>query len=117
MDIRVPIFYGPPGGKQEVVMVSPALVAAIKRSPKLPSPKDKELKPILAYANPEGAGYGSDGWPFDKKRAYTDGRYRAGIRNAMNADWTSQNWKFEARRLLQTILEDLLAAEEVFEAE
>jgi len=68
-----------------------------------------------AFANPNSFGYGGGEtpWPFDRHRAYQDARYRAGIRNAINASWTSANWQFAAKRLLITILEDLLALYEM----
>jgi len=77
-----------------------------------PPPKAKPK----AFANPNSFGYGGGEtpWPFDRKRAYTDGRYRAGIRNAIHADWTASNWKAAARSSLIQVLEDLIAAEEVF---
>jgi len=62
-----------------------------------------------SFANPNERGYGSEQWPFDIKRAYTDGRYRSGIRNAIAASWTASNWKYAARVQLQKIIEDLLA--------
>jgi len=70
-----------------------------------------------AFANPNSFGYGGGEtpWPFDRKRAYTDARYRAGIRNALNASWTASNWKAAARPALVLILDDLLAAEEIFQ--
>lgn len=74
--------------------------------------KHKEPKP---FANPLGKGYGGDKntpWPFDRARAYVDGRYRAGIRNAINADWPASNWKYVARIWLAEVLEDLIAMED-----
>jgi len=78
--------------------------------------KAPPVKP-KAFANPNSFGYGGGEtpWPFDRHRAYTDGRYRAGIRNALHADWTASNWKVAARSSLMQILEDLLAAAEVFQ--
>jgi len=66
-----------------------------------------------AFANPHSFGYGGGEtpWPFDRKRAYQDARYRAGIRNALGAAWTASNWKAAARPALLTIIEDLLALE------
>jgi len=68
-----------------------------------------------AFANPNSFGYGGGEtpWPFDRHRAYQDARYRAGIRNAINASWTASNWQFAAKRLLIAILEDLLALYEM----
>lgn len=69
----------------------------------------KERKEPLAFANPSSHGYGGGEtpWPFDVERALRDGRYRAGIRNAIKSNWTAQNWKFEARRLLIRVLDAL----------
>lgn len=66
-----------------------------------------------AFANPYSFGYGGGEtpWPFDRKRAYQDARYRTGIRNALGAAWTASNWKAAARPLLLEIIEDLLALE------
>jgi len=71
----------------------------------------KETKPILAYANPLGWGYGGGEtpWPFSYQKALHDGRYRAGIRNAINSNWVSQNWRLAARRLLTRVLDELIA--------
>ena len=46
-----------------------------------------------AFANPNSYGYGGGEtpWPFDRQRAKVDGRYRAGIRNAIYSDWTASN--------------------------
>lgn len=74
--------------------------------------KHRELKP---FANPLAKGYGGDKntpWPFDRNRALVDGRYRAGIRNAINADWPASNWKYYARLMLMEVLEELIAEEE-----
>jgi len=78
---------------------------------KAPAPKPK------AFANPNSFGYGGGEtpWPFDRKRAYTDGRYRSGIRNAIHSTWTASNWQVAAKRVLIQVLEDLIAAEEVFQ--
>lgn len=60
-----------------------------------------------AFANPFGKGYG-DGeapWPFAHNRAYRDGRYRAGLRNAIKANWTASHWKYYADRQLRYVLE------------
>lgn len=104
----------------EYVDLPPAIVAAIDRSPRQPpryTPADRRRdSPVKAFANPNGKGYGGDKstpWPFDRARAYRDGSYRAGIRNAINADWTAQNWKHHARQLLMEVIEDLLYMEDI----
>lgn len=92
-----------------------SIVQAIERSPRYyprtPPPKPK------AFANPRSYGYGGPEtpWPFDRRRAYEDARYRSGIRNAIGADWTASNWKFVAQRLLTEVVEDLLALEQLHE--
>lgn len=62
-----------------------------------------------AFANPFGKGYGDSEapWPFDHNRAYSDKRYRTGIRNAIKADWTSSHWKYYANRQLNRIVYDI----------
>jgi len=69
---------------------------------------------VKAFANPRSFGYGGGEtpWPFDRQRAMDDVRYRTGVRNAINANWTASNWKYEARLLLTQVLEDLLLLEE-----
>lgn len=101
----------------DYVLLPPGIVAAIDRSPRYPLQVPKALRPKpKAFANPYSFGYGGGEtpWPFDRRRAYTDPRYRVGIRNAILADWTASNWKFAAKRLLIEVLEDLIAAEEIF---
>jgi len=73
-----------------------------------PSPPKDSTK---AFANPLQHGYGGGEapWPFDHNRAYHDGRYRAGIRNAIKSDWTAQHWKYYAALQLHQILNDLIA--------
>ena len=64
-----------------------------------------------AFANPRHKGYGSDPetpWPFDPNKAYHDVRYRTGIRNAYNSDWTAHHWKLAARYLMHQVLTDLI---------
>lgn len=103
----------------EVVELPEALAQAIERAPVIRRPPKEKVKP-KAFANPYGRGYGDSEetpWPFDVKRAYVDGRYRAGIRNAINADWTASNWKFAARHELQQVLINLIAAYDVVEDE
>lgn len=97
----------------EWIEIPAAVAAAIDRSPRQPpryTPADRRRdSPVKAFANPRAKGYGGDDdtpWPFDIGRARVDGRYRAGIRNAIRADWTAQNWKYYATRLLKEILED-----------
>ena len=99
----------------EPILLPEEIATAIDKSPRY-RPREPAVKP-KAYANPNGPGYGGGEtpWPFDVKRAYVDGRYRAGVRNAMNADWTASNWKAATRAALRVILEDLLAAEDVVE--
>ena len=91
----------------------PVEFAGPKRVVHVPSVQERlEAKPkAKAFANPRSHGYGGGEtpWPFDRQRAMVDGRYRAGIRNAINADWTASNWQFVATRLLNEVLEDLLA--------
>ena len=102
----------------EEVVLPWSLVRAIANSPYNPQKSVRsDYRTPKAYANPNGAGYGGGEtpWPFDRKRAYTDGRYRAGIRNAINSDWVAPNWRDSAQRELVRITEDLLAAEEVFD--
>lgn len=117
-----PYFYDPPAatsryrsnrvplGDEEVILPW-SIIRAIDRSPRYapvqPRPGPK------AFADPRGRGYGSELWPFDIKRAYQDVRYRTGIRNALNGDWTASNWKFAARSALLRVLNDLLALDEM----
>lgn len=63
------------------------------------------LKSKKAFANPAHKGYGGpeDPWPFNSRRALNDARYRQGVKNAMRADWTAQNWKFEAKKLMDRV--------------
>jgi len=72
--------------------------------------KRPKLRP-KAFANPYSWGYGGGEtpWPFDRQKAMRDGRYRAGIRNAIGADWTASNWKHAARSALLDLLEELIA--------
>lgn len=67
----------------------------------------------LAYANPNSWGYGGGEtpWPFDYHRAVIDGRYRAGILNAINSNWTASNWKYVARGQLALVQQDVDAHE------
>jgi len=85
-DHTAPFFYVP-----QLPLVQP---------PGLGRPPDKPL----AFANPNSYGYGggSTPWPFDMHRARRDGRYRAGIRNAINAKprWTATNWVYVANKTL-----------------
>jgi len=85
----------------------PRAAKALKYEVVYTEAEKRERKEPLAYANPLSHGYGGGEtpWPFDAQKALQDGRYRAGIRNAIRADWTAQNWKFEARRLLVQILD------------
>jgi len=71
-----------------------------------PRPKQD---PPKAFANPYAHGYGGGEtpWPFDHTRAYRDGRYRAGIRNAINADWTASHWKYYANQQLNMVLQHI----------
>jgi len=103
----------------EYIEIPAAVAAAIDRSPReyrRPTQREyREQHPVKAFANPNHAGYGhafdrpDEGapWPFDRRRAYRDGRYRAGIRNAINATWTASNWKYHARFQLDQIEADL----------
>lgn len=102
----------------EAVEIPWTVVRAIAKTAKSPPAPIRLDKPKpKAYANPNGAGYGGGEtpWPFDTHRAYTDGRYRAGIRNAIGSDWVASNWRYEAQRQLARIIEDLLAADEIFD--
>jgi len=77
---------------------------------KLPKHLVRKEKPkAKAFANPSSWGYGGGEtpWPFSYEKALLDGRYRAGIRNAIKSDWTASNWKYTARRLLDVLLEEL----------
>lgn len=122
MEKRVLVNLNPPAEEPYWAFV-PTNLAHVRNEP--PSPariaRDRERfnqrhqqpKPL---ANPNAKGYGGDKdtpWPFDRARAYVDGRYRAGIRNAINADWPASNWKYHARLLLGEVLEDLIAMEEL----
>lgn len=84
-DRTAPFFYDPP----------------LPRVP--PRAREPAAKP-LAFANPNSYGYGggTTPWPFDMHRARDDGRYRAGIHNAINANprWVSSNWQHVARQAL-----------------
>lgn len=80
---------------------------------KVKAPRVRTVRPKpKAFANPNSFGYGGGQtpWPFDIEKARHDGRYRAGIRNAINADWTASNWKSVARSLLLELLEIELKA-------
>lgn len=91
--------------------VDPVLVpvTAGLRPPKPPPVKRQKQKP-KAFANPNHAGYGGGEtpWPFDRVRAFQDGRYRAGIRNAIKSDWVASNWRYAAQRELAWITQDLI---------
>jgi len=67
----------------------------------------REKKAVKAFADPELAGYGAGPWPFDYERALLDKRYRSGVQNAAEADWTSQNWKYAAEQLLSMVYKEL----------
>jgi len=79
-------------------------------------PEPKHYAKPKAFANPNGRGYGGGQWPFDEALAYMDGRYRAGIRNAIFSHWTDGYWKHEAKLKLTNILATLLAAYEAEDA-
>jgi len=89
-----------------VVAPSPYRQAQVNRAERA------ALKP-KAFANPNHHGYGGPEapWPFDVKKAYNDGRYRAGIRNALGADWPASNWKYVARLLLLEVLQVMIENE------
>lgn len=81
-----------------------------KKVGKLPKhlvPKEKPRPKAFANPNSFGYGGGETPWPFSYEKALLDGRYRAGIRNAIKSDWTASNWKYSARRLLDVLLEEL----------
>jgi len=84
------------------------LVAAVSKPRFVPPPRT--IPRPKAFANPRSWGYGGGEtpWPFSVERALLDGRYRAGIRNAIKSDWTASNWKYEAQRLLLAVLDELL---------
>jgi len=65
----------------------------------------KTFKNTKAFSNPLHHGYGGPdaAWPFTYVRAVKDLRYRQGVKNAIKADWTAQNWKFEADKLMETL--------------
>jgi len=88
-DSTVPFFYEPPLPIHNYV------------------PRTAPAKP-KAFANPYSYGYGggTTPWPFDLHRARRDGRYRAGIRNAINAKpgWTASNWQYVATKALLFVL-------------
>jgi len=75
--------------------------------PKHLTPKEKVHPKAFANPNSWGYGGGETPWPFSYERALTDGRYRAGIRNAYKADWTASNWKYAAKKLMKALLEEL----------
>lgn len=95
-----------------------SIAAAVERSPRYPYPQTPSERAaatrVKAFANPRAKGYGDvdSPWPFDRARAYNDARYRTGIRNAINSDWTASNWKHYAKQLLIEVVQDLLAAEQ-----
>jgi len=91
--------------------ITPRLQAALRAQARLPKPRRREPRPqfLKKFGNPDHPGYGGGDWPFDLKKAYVDSYYRAGIRKAMAADWTAQNWKYYARLLYLDMLETLLA--------
>jgi len=94
--------------------VSVALVPT-KQKRKL---REAKTKP-KAFANPNSWGYGGGEtpWPFDRQRAAVDGRYRAGVRNAIHSDWTASNWKSVAKALLIEVIEELITESAMIEAE
>jgi len=77
------------------------------RLPKHLVPKER-IRP-KAFANPYSWGYGGGEtpWPFSYAKALNDGRYRAGIRNALKSSWTASNWKHAADKLYAALLEEL----------
>lgn len=91
-------------GKPYWLFISKKLVDPNR--PKKPVPQRREKVRPKAFANPNSWGYGGGEtpWPFDRQKALHDGRYRAGIRNAIRAEWTASNWKYAARRLLLEVL-------------
>lgn len=102
--------------ENEWISIPASVAAAIERSPRQPvrqTPAERAAatRP-KAFANPNSHGYGGPEapWPFDRRRAYLDGRYRAGVRNALKSDWTASNWKHYAQFELDEIVQNLLAA-------
>jgi len=55
------------------------------------------------FANPDASGYGGGAWPFDMSKALFSDGYRAGVYNALQAEWTASNWKFAAQGLLDHV--------------
>lgn len=73
--------------------------------------KSLQVTKPKAFANPLADGYGREEWPFSKTKALKDGRYRAGVRNAIRADWTDGYWKYQARKLMYEVLDILTHAQ------
>jgi len=106
MNKRVLVNLNPPGEEPHWAFVPKRLVDLTK--PIIP-PKPRKTRHVYkAFANPRSHGYGGHEapWPFDRQKAINDGRYRAGIRNAINSEWTASNWKFVAKRELLQLLDD-----------
>lgn len=107
----------------EEVVLPWSIVRAIASSPAASSADPRSLERKLqrarprAFANPLSHGYGGSEapWPFDTRKALVDGRYRAGIRNAIGSNWVADNWRAAAQVQLLQVLEDLLALEDVIE--
>jgi len=115
MQKRVLVNLNPPDQEPYWAFVPTTLVSGAPPPPPkytntfTPQQKRDGLAP-RAFANPNSHGYGGQlaPWPFDHARALSDGRYRAGIRNAIASNWTASNWKYVARAQLQQILDILL---------
>lgn len=84
-------------------------ISLVNYPPKQPPKQRQPPNAPKAFANPYSYGYGGgeSPWPFDHNRAYSDGRYRAGIRNALKSDWTASHWKHYAAIALRQVQHDI----------
>lgn len=83
-------------GRQFIPRDVDAFLAAAEAEPTVHRPR-------AVFGNPDREGYGGGPWPFDHARAITDDGYRAGVYNAMVAEWTASNWKAAAQRELNDV--------------
>lgn len=59
--------------------------------------------PSTQFGDPDGFGYDSHIWPFDRDRAILHDGYRAGVYSALQSRWAAQNWKYYAQKLLDDV--------------
>lgn len=91
--------------RQRYVLLVPSTPEAVDYILDAPAPA------FYAYADERpqfwdktSTGYGGSlEWPFDFHRAVMDDGYRRGVYNAMQAMWTSDNWKFHTQKQLDRV--------------